>query len=287
MADTYGASLETGVTYGDQDVVRLDPDPGAGDDGRGHRAPRPGRHALDDLLPPVPGGPHVRHARPPHPRARRLERGHVGQRQRGAQLRARRAPGARSALRPRRRVHGGHLPALGQLAGRRARAGPRAGPRSPTRRKSPTSTTPASGSSRVDRSTCRAVRRAGRCIIQAGSSGRGKAFAARWAEVIFAVQPDAERGAGVLPGRQGQRGGARAARPRRARSCWRSCRSSARRRPPRASSSELHNDLADPLVGLATLSSHANYDLARTRWTSRSKTCACRACRACSRPSSA
>ncbi len=30
-------------------------------------------------------------------------------------------------------------------------------------------------------------------IIQAGSSGRGKAFAARWAEVIFAVQPDAPK----------------------------------------------------------------------------------------------
>jgi hypothetical protein len=27
MADTYGASLETGVTHGDQDVVRLDPIP--------------------------------------------------------------------------------------------------------------------------------------------------------------------------------------------------------------------------------------------------------------------
>ena len=30
-------------------------------------------------------------------------------------------------------------------------------------------------------------------IIQAGSSGRGKAFAARWSEVIFALQPNLER----------------------------------------------------------------------------------------------
>jgi FMN-dependent oxidoreductase (nitrilotriacetate monooxygenase family) len=30
-------------------------------------------------------------------------------------------------------------------------------------------------------------------VIQAGSSGRGKAFAARWSEVIFALQPSVER----------------------------------------------------------------------------------------------
>ena len=30
-------------------------------------------------------------------------------------------------------------------------------------------------------------------VIQAGSSGRGKAFAARWSEVIFALQPNMER----------------------------------------------------------------------------------------------
>jgi FMN-dependent oxidoreductase (nitrilotriacetate monooxygenase family) len=99
-------------------------------------------------------------------------------------------------------------------------------------------------------------------IIQAGSSGRGKAFAARWAEVIFEVQPSIER----------------------ARSFYHEIKSAAVTygRLPEAckillavmpfigetvaeaqAAQRLHNDLVHPLVGLATLSSHANYDLSQ------------------------
>lgn len=99
-------------------------------------------------------------------------------------------------------------------------------------------------------------------IIQAGSSGRGRAFAARWAEVIFAIQPSAERArtfyrdikASVVA--QGRTAGA----------CklLLSVMPFVGRTPADAQEAQrVHNDLVHPLVGLATLSSHANYDLAR------------------------
>ncbi|MEE3716389.1 LLM class flavin-dependent oxidoreductase [Tumidithrix elongata RA019] len=99
-------------------------------------------------------------------------------------------------------------------------------------------------------------------IIQAGSSGRGKEFAARWAEVIFTVQPDSAsmktfyqevksqlREVGrnpehckILPAVMPFIGDTEAeAREKQA----------------------LHNDLVHPLVGLSTLSSHANYDFSQ------------------------
>jgi FMN-dependent oxidoreductase (nitrilotriacetate monooxygenase family) len=98
-------------------------------------------------------------------------------------------------------------------------------------------------------------------IIQAGSSGRGKAFATRWAEVVFAVQPDAAKARAFYD--ELKAGLAEHARPAAA------CKillavmpfvgettADARERQ------RIHNELVDPLVGLATLSSHANYDLA-------------------------
>ncbi len=54
--------------------------------------------------------------------------------------------------------------------------------------KSITPTTTAAGSRRAGRSPSRAVRRAGPVIMQAGSSDRGREFAARWAEAIFTIQ---------------------------------------------------------------------------------------------------
>lgn len=96
-------------------------------------------------------------------------------------------------------------------------------------------------------------------IIQAGSSERGQDFAARWAEVVFNIQPDLarmQRFYNDLKGRAGQFG----------------------RQPgeikvlsavmPFVASSRAHaeelreqsNALADPLVGLSTLSSHMNVD---------------------------
>ena len=51
-----------------------------------------------------------------------------------------------------------------------------------------TPTTPGAGSGRAARSPSRAARRVARFIMQAGSSDRGREFAARWAEVIFTIQ---------------------------------------------------------------------------------------------------
>ena len=99
-------------------------------------------------------------------------------------------------------------------------------------------------------------------IIQAGASSRGKEFAAKWAEVIFAVQPNPQALkrfytdikqvvlqsgrreeevkilAGVMPfvGRSRAEGQDKLAE---------------------------HNDLVHPLVGLSTMSSHMNFDFSQ------------------------
>ncbi|SDS49441.1 LLM class flavin-dependent oxidoreductase [Bradyrhizobium canariense] len=96
-------------------------------------------------------------------------------------------------------------------------------------------------------------------VIQAGSSGRGKAFAARWSEVIFALQPSLER--------------------MRAFKADVSMALADVGRPPDSSKvlmammpfigesrseaeekRDLHDSLVDPLVGLSTLAAHANAD---------------------------
>ena len=73
-------------------------------DHRRHLPDRRRRHLLDHLLPAVPRGPHLRHARPPLRRPRRVERGDLGQRLRGAELRPVGRHGPRPALRQGRRV---------------------------------------------------------------------------------------------------------------------------------------------------------------------------------------
>ena len=92
--------------------------------GRGHQEHRARGHVLDDLLLPLPRGPDLRHARPPLGRTGGLERGDVGERRRGAELRPQGAPRTRRALRPGRRVPRGDDRALGQLGRRRAGARP-------------------------------------------------------------------------------------------------------------------------------------------------------------------
>jgi FMN-dependent oxidoreductase (nitrilotriacetate monooxygenase family) len=96
-------------------------------------------------------------------------------------------------------------------------------------------------------------------IIQAGSSGRGKAFAARWSEVIFALQPTLERmrifRAEVTAAL------AHAGRPAGASKVLMAMM-------PFVGESRLeaeekcgcHDALVDPLVGLSTLAAHANCD---------------------------
>ena len=74
---------------------------------------------LHHLLRAVRRRPPVRHARPDDGRPRGLERRDLGQRRRGPQHGPPGAPGARPALRPGRRVHGGGARALGHVGRRR------------------------------------------------------------------------------------------------------------------------------------------------------------------------
>ncbi|WNZ27024.1 LLM class flavin-dependent oxidoreductase [Leptolyngbya sp. NK1-12] len=99
-------------------------------------------------------------------------------------------------------------------------------------------------------------------IIQAGSSGRGKEFAARWAEVIFTIQPSLSlaqqfytemKSRLVAYGRSPD-----------------SCKILLAVMPfigtteaIAAAKQTEHNQLVHPLVGLSTLSNHLNYDFSQ------------------------
>ncbi|MCW5623581.1 MAG: LLM class flavin-dependent oxidoreductase [Burkholderiales bacterium] len=99
-------------------------------------------------------------------------------------------------------------------------------------------------------------------IIQAGASARGKDFAARWAEVIFALQPTT---AGMKKFYADVKSAVeRAGRARDA------CQILAAVMPfvgaSRAEAEEklaVHDELVQPLVGLSTMSSHMNVDFSR------------------------
>ncbi|WP_024278103.1 LLM class flavin-dependent oxidoreductase [Xanthobacter sp. 126] len=96
-------------------------------------------------------------------------------------------------------------------------------------------------------------------IVQAGSSGRGKAFAARWSDVIFALQPNMERMrafkadvAGALEA---------AGRPPGASKVLMAIMPFIGATRAEAEAKEaLHDSLADPVAGLSTLAAHANTD---------------------------
>jgi FMN-dependent oxidoreductase (nitrilotriacetate monooxygenase family) len=99
-------------------------------------------------------------------------------------------------------------------------------------------------------------------IIQAGSSGRGKAFAARWAEVIFTIQPTVELARAFYQDVHTQLEAVGRSDD--------SCRILlavmpfiGRTEAEALEKRDLHNRLVQPLVGLSTLSSHMNYDFSR------------------------
>ena len=85
----------------------------------GDHAYRPGRHRLDHVRRALSHRPALRLARPYLRRPRRLEHRHHVQSRRGAELRPRRAHGARRALSPRARVLRRRHRAVGQLGRRR------------------------------------------------------------------------------------------------------------------------------------------------------------------------
>ena len=194
-----------------------------------------GATLLDQPRAPVLRRAPVGDARSPDARARGLERGDVAQPQPVRELR-RGAPADRRALRPRARVHRGLPQALGQLGAGRGRDGSRGRASSPIPPRCIASSTRAGSSGRAARSTSCARPQHGPAILQAGTSPKGRTFAARYADAIFAIQPNIAGAKALLRRHQARHGEARGARPRRARSCSASSRSSARRRRRRARS---------------------------------------------------
>jgi FMN-dependent oxidoreductase (nitrilotriacetate monooxygenase family) len=96
-------------------------------------------------------------------------------------------------------------------------------------------------------------------VIQAGSSGRGKAFAARWSEVIFALQPTLER----MRAFKADVASAVADAGRTADSTkvlMAMMPFIGESRQEAEEKRDLHDSLVDPLVGLSTLAAHANSD---------------------------
>jgi FMN-dependent oxidoreductase (nitrilotriacetate monooxygenase family) len=99
-------------------------------------------------------------------------------------------------------------------------------------------------------------------IIQAGSSGRGRAFAARWAEVVFTIQPTPEKMKTFYDDVKSQ-----------VERCGRQrdhCKILTaimpflgRTRADAERKRDEHNELIHPLVGLSTLSSHSNVDFSK------------------------
>ena len=99
-------------------------------------------------------------------------------------------------------------------------------------------------------------------IVQAGSSGRGKAFAARWSEVIFALQPNLERMRKFTD--EVHAALDEAGRPRGAAKILMAMMPFVgRTRAEAEEKAALHDDLVDPRVGLSTLAAHANADFSK------------------------
>lgn len=96
-------------------------------------------------------------------------------------------------------------------------------------------------------------------VIQAGSSGRGKAFAARWSEVIFALQPNLERMHQFT--KEVHAALAQQGRPAEAsRILMAIMPFIGESRAEAEEKRDMHDSLVDPLVGLSTLGAHANAD---------------------------
>ncbi|NEQ20872.1 MAG: LLM class flavin-dependent oxidoreductase [Microcoleus sp. SIO2G3] len=99
-------------------------------------------------------------------------------------------------------------------------------------------------------------------IIQAGASGRGKEFAARWAEVVFTIQPNLARAKDAyieLKSRMADYGRA----PEDCKILTAVMPFVGETEAIALTKQSLHNELVHPLVGLSTLSNHTNYDFSQ------------------------
>lgn len=99
-------------------------------------------------------------------------------------------------------------------------------------------------------------------IIQAGSSGRGKDFAARWAEIVFTIQPSlafAKDFYADLKSRMTEYG----RHPENCKILMAVMPFIGETEGIARNKQSFHNNLVHPLVGLSTLSNHTNYDLSQ------------------------
>jgi len=99
-------------------------------------------------------------------------------------------------------------------------------------------------------------------IIQAGSSGRGQEFAARWAEVIFTVQPDFASMKAYYQAIK-SRLADHQRQPEHCKILPAVMPFTGETESEALDKQALHNELVHPIVGLSTLSSHANYDFSK------------------------
>ena len=103
----------------------------------------------------------------------------------------------------------------------------------------------------------------GPAILQAGTSPKGRTFAARYADAIFAIQPNIAGAKAYYEDiKRGDRR-ARGARRRRAGSCSASSRSSAGPQSEAREKQAMHNALVPLEGGLAILSGHLDFDLSQ------------------------
>jgi alkanesulfonate monooxygenase SsuD/methylene tetrahydromethanopterin reductase-like flavin-dependent oxidoreductase (luciferase family) len=99
-------------------------------------------------------------------------------------------------------------------------------------------------------------------IIQAGSSGRGQTFAARWADVIFTIQQTQEQMKQFYDAVKAQLP-AYGRRPEACHILTAIMPFVAATRAAAEQKRDAHNALIHPLVGLSTLSSHSNVDFSQ------------------------
>jgi FMN-dependent oxidoreductase (nitrilotriacetate monooxygenase family) len=97
-------------------------------------------------------------------------------------------------------------------------------------------------------------------IIQAGSSGRGKMFAARWSEVIFGLQPTLKRMKGFTDDIRTELDKAGRA-PTASKVLMAIMPFIGATRSEAGEKRDLHDSLVDPHVGLSTLAAHTNSDI--------------------------
>ena len=99
-------------------------------------------------------------------------------------------------------------------------------------------------------------------IIQAGSSARGQDFAARWAEIVFSIQPDLPRMRRFYTDLK-ERAVRQGREPAAVKVLTAVMPFVAASRAEAEAARDAHNALIHPEVGLSTLSSHMNFDFSR------------------------